>query len=66
MEEDQRQGSGSQYFSLGNDPGIVSTNFQKDDNSSGSLTVEIIYNNDILEMQSTTAEYGIASISHSF
>ena len=60
------QGSGSKYFSLGNDPGIVSTNFQKMDNSSESLEVEIIYNNDILEIQSTTAQYGIASISHSF
>jgi hypothetical protein len=58
-------GSGTQTFPV-SATGAVSANFQKKDNSTGTLTVSIIQSGKTLETQSTTATYGVASVSHYF
>lgn len=59
------EGTGNKEFDLGSNPGIVSVTFQKS-GSSGSLTVEIIKNGEIVKSQTTTAEYGVVSVSETF
>jgi hypothetical protein len=60
------QGSGIQSFSLDENPGIVAAVFQKDDTGTGILSAEIIQGNQIVEFQSTSAEFGVVSVSHIF
>ncbi|MBZ2166641.1 Ig-like domain-containing protein [Methanobacterium spitsbergense] len=60
------EGTGPQKFPLGENPGIVSTNFQKHDNGTGTLTVQILDGGNPVETQSTSAEFGVASVTHSF
>ena len=63
------QGSGSQTFQL-KTPGVVSAVFQKNDpttNSTGTLTVQIVDGSgNIVATQSTSANAGVASVSHTF
>ena len=58
-------GSGTQTFQMDN-PDIVSAVFQKKSGGSGTLTVEIIENGNVVESKSTSAEYGVVTVSHSF
>jgi hypothetical protein len=72
-------GSGTQSYPLSQDPGIVSVTFQKDNSNdamsdngtitpnTSTLTVQIIdQNGNIVETQSTSADAGVVSVSHSF
>ena len=58
-------GTGSKTFSMDN-PDIVSAVFQKSGGGSGTLTVNIIKDGQVVETKSTSAEYGVVSVSHSF
>lgn len=59
-------GSGAKTFDLTSDnPSIVSADFQKNDGGSGTLTVEIIKDGSVLQSKSTSAQYGVASVSAS-
>ena len=72
------QGSGTQTFTLSSNPGIVAATFQKDNskdtmNSNGtmnqdtsSLTVQILSGGKVVETQTTSADAGVVSVSHSF
>jgi hypothetical protein len=60
------QGTGSQTFQLGSNPGTVSATFQKSDNNTGTLTASILSGGSVVETQSTTADSGVVSVSHSF
>jgi hypothetical protein len=57
-------GTGAKSFTMVG--GIIVANFQKHDDSSDTLTVQILEGNIPVESQSTTAEYGLAMVSHSF
>ncbi len=59
-------GSGSQTYSLTGSPSIVSVVFQKSDGGSGTLTANILQNGQVVETKSTSAAYGVVSVSHSF
>jgi hypothetical protein len=59
-------GSGSNVFTISGKPDIVSAVFQKQDGVSGTLTVEIVNNGGVVERKSTSAAYGVVSVSHSF
>jgi PBP1b-binding outer membrane lipoprotein LpoB len=72
------QGSGTKTFALSQNPGAVSVNFQKDNSkdqvnngtitpNTSTLTVQIIdASGNIVESQSTSADAGVASVSHGF
>ena len=72
------QGSGTKTFALSQNPGAVSVNFQKDNSKdpvnngtitpdTSTLTVQIIdANGNIVATQSTSADAGVASVSHGF
>lgn len=47
------------------DMGIISANAQKQDDSGGELTIQILKNGEVVEETSTTAEYGIAQVTYS-
>lgn len=47
------------------DPSMVSATIQKSDAGSGTLTVEIIQGSEVVKQTSTSAEYGVASVSYS-
>lgn len=54
-------GSGTETFDIDSDnPFSVAANAQKQDDSSGELTVEILKDGEVVAEQSTTAEYGLA------
>lgn len=57
------EGSGSQTYTLTNPNYAVSAMIQKKDDSASELSVEIIEDGNILKTGSTTASYGIVSIS---
>lgn len=59
-------GSGTETIEVTGEPDIVSANAQKQDDSSGTLTVEIIHNGEVVAESSTTSAYGVAQTSHSF
>jgi hypothetical protein len=59
-------GTGDKIITLSGNPNIVSVVMQKQDGGSGTLTVEILENGKVLETRSTSAEYGVVSVSHSF
>ena len=56
-------GSGTKTFT--ETGSIFSAAIQKDDDSTNKLTVQIIHDGDVVEESSTTAAYGIASVSWS-
>ena len=58
-------GFGRESYTITN-PSIVSGNAQKRDNGSGRLTVSVLVNGDIKARTSTSAEYGLAQVSHTF
>ena len=56
-------GTGSKTFDI-SDPGyVVSINAQKQDDSSNTLTVQILKNGKVIASESTTAAYGVAMTS---
>ena len=58
-------GSGTKTFDMGS-PNIVSAVFQKMNGGHGTLTVEIIEDGTVVESKSTSAAYGVVTVSHSF
>jgi hypothetical protein len=58
-------GSGSRSYTI-NDPGIVSGNAQKRDGGTGTLTVSISANGEVVAESSTSSQFGVAQVSHSF
>jgi flagellar basal body-associated protein FliL len=58
------QGTGSHSYDVKS--GIVTAVIQKSDNGTTPLTVNILEGDNIVETQTTTAEYGVVSVSHSF
>jgi len=59
-------GTGSKNFQIPGDPYIVSANAQKMDDSSNTLTIQIIKNGNLIKQGTTKAAYGVAQISTSF
>ncbi|WP_144900813.1 hypothetical protein [Halobellus captivus] len=57
-------GSGSQTIEIDGSPDIISANAQKQDASSDTLIIQILENGEVVEETSTSAEYGVAQISH--
>jgi len=58
-------GTGSKTITMEGNPSIVSATFQKQSGGSGKLTVSIIKDGSVLETKSTTAAYGVVSVSTS-
>ena len=75
---DSVQGSGMQTFQLAQNPGVVAVDFQKDNSKdlssngtntpdTSTMTVQIIdQNENIVATQSTSADAGVVSVSHTF
>ncbi len=59
-------GTGSKTFTMSGNPDVVSAVFQKSGDNSGTLTVNILQNGQIVETKSTSAAYGVVSVGHSF
>ena len=59
-------GTANNNYNLGPNPGSVSVNFQKTDNSTLPLRVRILQGNNVIESQSTNESLGVVSISHIF
>lgn len=59
-------GSGSEDIEIEGDPGVVSANAQKQDDSDDELIIQILQDGEVIAEESTTAEYGVASVSESF
>ena len=59
-------GTSSNRYNLGSNPGTVSVTFQKTDNSTLPLLVQIMRGNNVIESQSTNESFGNVSISHVF
>ena len=72
------QGSGMGTFQLAQNPGVVAVDFQKDNSKdvssngtntpdTSTMTVQIIdQNGNIVATQSTSADAGVVSVSHTF
>lgn len=61
------QGTGMQTFQLGPNSGSYSGSFQKTDNGTLPLTVEILDGGgNAVESETTTANYGVVTVSHTF
>jgi hypothetical protein len=58
-------GSGTEVFSISGDPSVISASGQKQDDSSGTLTVQILEDGEVVKETSTSAEYGVAQVSYS-
>lgn len=56
-------GSGTETFTIKGDPFAVSANAQKQDSSSGTLTIQILKNGKVVKEATTDAEYGMAQVS---
>ena len=54
-------GNGTETFNMTGNPSVVSVDFQKQDGSSGTLTVNILQNGNVVKTESTSAQYGVAS-----
>lgn len=59
-------GSGSEEIAIEGSPGVVSANAQKQDDSADELIIQILQDGEVVAEESTTAEYGVASVSESF
>ncbi len=59
-------GNANNRYNLGPNPGMVSVTFQKTDNSTNFMLVQIIQGNNVIASQSTNASFGVVSISHVF
>lgn len=64
-ESEQRSisGQGDSHLPVDNNATIISGNAQKQDGGSGTLTVQILVDGEVISKQSTSAEYGLAQIS---
>jgi len=58
-------GTGSKTITLDNPGSIISTSFQKKDNSQDELKIEILKNGQVLKSGSTTAAYGVVAVASS-
>ena len=56
-------GTGTKKFDIPGDPLVVSACFQKRDASKGTLIVSILKDGKVVESKSTSAQYGVVSIS---
>jgi len=59
-------GTANNRYNLGPNPGTVAVTFQKTDNSTNVLSVQILQGNTVIESQSTNASFGVVSISRVF
>lgn len=57
------EGTGTETFPVKGDPFVISANAQKMDGGSGTLTIQILKNGEVIKESSTSAEYGVASVS---
>ncbi len=60
------QGTSSNNYNLGPNPGTISVTFKKTDNSTLPLRVQIFQGNKVIESQNTNESFGTVSISHVF
>lgn len=58
------EGTGTKTFTLSNPEFVISAVFQKDDDSSRTLTAEILKNGEVVKSESTSAAYGVVSVSY--
>lgn len=56
-------GQGDSHLPVDNNATIVSGNAQKQDNGSGTLTVQILVDGEVANEESTSTEYGVAQVS---
>lgn len=56
-------GQGDSHLPVDNNASIVSGNAQKQDSGSGTLTVQILVDGEVIAEQSTSSEYGVAQVS---
>jgi hypothetical protein len=56
------EGFDTSYVNVNDDADIVSANAQKQDASSGELTIRIVHRDGVYAEQSTSAEYGVAQV----
>jgi len=56
-------GQGEGHLPVDNNANIVSGNAQKQDSGSGTLTVQILVDGEVIAEQSTSGEYGVAQVS---
>lgn len=59
-------GVGSQTIEIDGSPDIISANAQKRDGGSGTITVKIIEDGEVVSEASSSSEYGVAQTSKSF
>jgi len=59
-------GVGPESIDMPSDANVVSGNAQKRDDDLDTLTVRIVADGDVVEEASTSSQYGVAQISHSF
>ena len=59
-------GVANNNYNLGPDPGTVSVTFQKTDNSTLPLLVQILQGHNVIESQNTNESFGVVSITHMF
>lgn len=60
------EGSGDETIPIDGDPATVAATIQKQDDSSDELTVAILEDGEVIVEESTTAEYGVVSVSEAF
>lgn len=58
-------GTGSETVEIDGSPDVISANAQKTDDNSQELIIQIIEDGNVVEQTSTTAEYGVAQVTHS-
>ncbi|MFC5367230.1 hypothetical protein [Salinirubrum litoreum] len=59
-------GSGSRTIEIDGDPNVISVSAQKQDDTDRKLTVKILNDGNVAKESSTTAEYGVVTVSASF
>jgi hypothetical protein len=59
------EGDGSKTFDIQGTPDIISVNAQKQDDNNDTLTVQILKDGDVVKEGSTSAGFGVASITYS-
>lgn len=56
-------GSGTETFDIKGNPMVISANAQKQDTGSGTLTIQIVKDGEVVKESTTDADYGVASVS---
>jgi hypothetical protein len=59
------QGTGTETIDISGNPNVISANAQKQEANRDTLTIQIIYNGEIVRESQTDAEYGVASVTYS-